>query len=201
MIDLNKREKIMIGIIISLIILFLGIYFKFEDRNEINDNIIVEDFEEENLIEYNNSVTNSDIIVHISGAVKNPGIVILKEGDRLYQGIEKSGGLTEDADEEKINLSKKLEDEEKIHIPRVGETAEIDDDIISSESEDSSGKININTASKDELMTLTGIGDVTAEKIIEYRQKNKFEKIEDLMEVSGIGEKKFETIKEFITTK
>ena len=107
-----------------------------------------------------------------------------------------------DADIDRINLAKKLADEEKIYIPRIGE--EIPADIGFSDKSNNNtdnGKININTCSKAELMLLPGIGDALADRIIEYREKMPFKTIEDIKNVPGIGEKRFEAIKDLITVK
>lgn len=150
------------------------------------------------------------IFIHIGGEVNNPGLARVREGRRVKDVIDIAGGLTELADVNKINLAKIVKDEEKIYVPKIGE--EIPNDyqntsIVSafqledSDSKSSSGSlININTATQAELESLPGIGSKTALKIIDYRKKNRFERIEDLMDVSGIGEKKFEAVKDLIIT-
>lgn len=137
-----------------------------------------------------NSYTVSYIYVDIKGAIKNPSVYRVTAGTRLFQLIEIAGGLTSDCDTKSINLSKKLSDEESIYIPFLGdEISSISDNLI-----------NINTATKDELDSLPGIGAVTAEAIIDYRTNiGVFKKIEDIMNVSGIGESSFEKIKDYIT--
>ena len=126
----------------------------------------------------------------------------MKIGDRVNDAIQAAGGLTEDAEKSKINLATKLKDEMKIHIYKIGETNK-DSSNESSDDNKSDGNnsklININTASKEELCKLTGIGENKAKLIIEYREKNKFTKIEDITKVSGIGKKTFEKIKNDIT--
>lgn len=138
-----------------------------------------------------------EIVVHISGQVHNPGIVKLEPGARVIDAVNAAGGLKKDADLDKINLARKLQDEEKIYIPKIGE--DISESISYFQNPaGGSNKININTCTKEELMSLPGIGDVLADRIIQYREKTPFKKIEDLMNVSGIGEKKFESIKDMI---
>ncbi|MFY9285726.1 MAG: helix-hairpin-helix domain-containing protein [Tissierellaceae bacterium] len=143
------------------------------------------------------------IMVHISGQVYQPGLVVLNSGSRVIDAVELAGGLKKEADIDKINLAKKLSDEEKIYIPAIDEEVDIGlifDSSTSSGSSSisSSGRININTSSKEELMQLPGIGEVTATRIIDYRSKTPFRTIEDIMNVSGIGVKKFDAIKEMI---
>lgn len=149
-----------------------------------------------------------DIMVHIKGAVNFPGIIKTELGARVVEIVDKAGGFTEEADLESVNLARKVEDEEMIYIPRIGEDPSRDETTEAgldkrgeSQGQTKSGKININKASKEELKTLSGIGDVTAEKIMQYREEQKFDAIEDIMNVSGIGQKKFEAIEEFIVVK
>lgn len=146
-----------------------------------------------------------EIMVHISGEVYKPGIIILESGKRLIDATELAGGLKKDADLDRINLAKKLSDEEKIYIPKVGEEVDLEISTESMESSsggrDESGKININTCSKEDLMSLPGIGEVIAGRIIDYRESNQFKSIDDIKSVSGIGDKKFEGIQELIIVK
>ena len=164
----------------------------------------------------NENNTNDDIvIIHITGSVKNPGIVKLKEGSRIEDAIESAGGLTENADITKVNLAYVVEDGTKIKIPSASEEDIGDEDIIDSKSGDniiieentvpsnnSTQTININKATEKEFETLPGIGPSLASKIIEYRNQNgKFESIEDIKNVNGIGDNKYEKIKDLITVK
>jgi len=144
---------------------------------------------------------NGIIMVHISGQVHNPGLVELPYGSRVIDAVNLAGGLKKDADLDKMNLAKKLTDEEKIYIPKIGEEEIPIGDFIDGQNNDSNSKININICSKEELMSLPGIGEVLAGRILEYREQNPFKTIDDIKNVSGIGEKKFESIKELITTR
>ena len=161
--------------------------------------------------------------VDLKGEVNNPGIYTLKKGSRVIDVIEAGGGLTENANTEVINLSKKISDEMVIiiysnyEVREFAKTKEVEekvqnkcvqkDDvslkndacITSNNTNKVQGKININIASKDELMTLTGIGESKANDIIKYREEHKFNTIEDIKEVSGIGDSLFAKIKENIT--
>lgn len=143
---------------------------------------------------------NPVILVHIAGQVNSPGLLKLKEGDRVYDAIELAGGLKNEADLGRINLARKLADEEKVYIPKLGEELEetTNDYVKLSGDGGINSKIDINSASKEDLMTLPGIGDKTADKIINYRLENKFKKVEDIKNVSGIGDKKFEQIEALI---
>lgn len=148
-----------------------------------------------------------DVTCDISGAIKNQGVYTLKNGARLNELIEIAGGLATNAQLKNVNRALILKDQDKIYIPHVGEKFS-KTDIVSSEEENSttsadisnaqsnSPKININTADSAELQKLNGIGEKKAQQIISYRQKNgQFKQIEDLKQVSGIGDKTFETLK------
>ena len=141
------------------------------------------------------------IFVDIKGAVKKPGVYQMKVGDRVKDAIDAAGGLTEEADSQKVNLAKRLEDQMAIVVPKVGEEAE---EIPAGETRKEAtkeGKVNINTATVEELKTLKGVGEKKAEAIIEYRKKNgSFQTKEDLMKVRGIGKKLFESFQERIVT-
>ena len=141
------------------------------------------------------------IFVDIKGTVKNPGVYQMKAGDRVKDALEAAGGLTDEADSQKVNLAKRLEDQMVIVVPKVGEEAEEIPAGATSKEEAKEGKVNINTATVEELKTLKGVGEKKAEAIIEYRKKNgSFKTKEDLMKVRGIGKKLFESFEERIVT-
>lgn len=155
----------------------------------------------------NSSSQNKEVTCDISGAVKHQGVYTLKNGARLQELIEAAGGLKSNAQLKAINRAMTLKDQDKIHIPYKGEkvdpattvsgnsTSEKND--ASSSSSSDGEKININTASAADLQKLNGIGEKRAEQIIAYREQNgDFKKIEDLMQVSGIGEKTFAALKD-----
>ena len=226
MYEFNKKQKIIIVIIFSIIIIAFLYYIYTKDKSTF---ISSEELEVENTTEEETEEVEEEsqkIIVHVSGAVNKEGIVELDADSRISDAIDKAEGLAENADTKKINLAFKLEDGMKIYIPKIGEdevketqgnTGDETSKYITSASgvvgsqdentENSSGnnttdKVNINTASQTELETLPGIGPATSSKIISYRQENgKFESIEDIKEVSGIGDAKYENIKELICVK
>ena len=141
------------------------------------------------------------IFVDIKGAVKNPGVYQMKVGDRVKDALDAAGGLTAEADSQKVNLAKRIEDQMVIVVPKVGEEAEEIPAGATSKEEAKEGKVNINTATVEELKTLKGVGEKKAEAIIEYRKKNgSFQTKEDLMKVRGIGKKLFESFQERIVT-
>lgn len=203
----TKKEQMVILVIVLLVILSLSFKFVFKDIIKTRDSnleIISDDFQEE-LEQGNIDLEDGIIMVHISGEVYNPGIIQLEPGKRLADAVKLAGGLKKDADLDRINLAKKLSDEEKIYVPKIGEivTDEIISQVIetSSNSTNESSKININNCSKGDLLLLPGIGDVLADRIIEYRNTNKFSDIQDIKNVSGIGDKKYEAIKDLITVR
>ena len=141
------------------------------------------------------------IFVDIKGAVKNPGVYQMKIGYRVKDALDAAGGLTGEADCQKVNLAQRVEDQMVIVVPKVGEeVTEIPAGGTSKEAA-KDGKVNINTATVEELKTLKGVGEKKAEAIIEYRKKNgSFKTKEDLMKVRGIGKKLFESFQERIVT-
>ncbi|RLD13968.1 MAG: ComEA family DNA-binding protein [Caldiserica bacterium] len=190
----GKKEWI-IAIIVSFAIGFtLGYHSRYRGINTEN--------KEEITIE-----TENKIYVHVAGEVRNPGVYEMSLGDRVFHAIEKAGGATEDADLDSINLAEKLKDGEKIIVynkEMLNSNVDVSEKAISENQKmyfkSQSNLININTASREELETLPGIGEVLAQRIIDYRRTNGyFKSIEEIKEVSGIGEKKFEAIKDLIT--
>ena len=156
----------------------------------------------------NDEKTENTILIHITGEVYYPGVVVLKEGDRVVDAIAAAGGETQDANLNELNLAYVLNDGEKIYVPNKNETdneqeyitSGIGENISSTGSQNKSTKVNINTATLEELTQLPGIGEATANKIIEYRKENgKFKSVEDIKNVAGIGNSKFENIKDLIT--
>lgn len=143
------------------------------------------------------------IYVHIEGCVHNPGVMEVLQGTRIYELIELAGGETEEADLSKVNLASVVKDEQKIVVPAKiiyeEETNKSNSNVKINSSNSKSMLVNLNTATKEELETLNGIGSSMAKRIIEYRETNGyFMSVEDIMNVSGIGEGKFEKIKDNI---
>lgn len=211
---LNNKKRVIL-IISILVIISLGSYYFLVYREDnavvpsINEKIMDEDVGNQN-----------DFIVDIKGYVAKPGVYSFKESDnaRINDLIDKAGGLIKDADTSMINLSKKIEDEMIIIIYSKSEVANFiktqdetkkkleicenklkNDACIKENQTISNGKININEASISELESLNGIGKSKAEAIVEYRKKSRFKSIDEIMNVEGIGESLFASIKESIT--
>lgn len=141
--------------------------------------------------------SGSLIVVDVSGAVEKPTVVELPEGARVYEAIEAAGGVADDADLSALNRAAILSDGEKVYVPTSQETSGTGSE--GSEAVQGSTLVNINLAGIDELDTLPGIGPATAQAIVEDREANgRFASTEDLMRVSGIGEKKFEKLASLI---
>lgn len=141
--------------------------------------------------------------IDIKGEVKKPGVYKVEEGKRVFEVLEQAGGILKDGDTTQINLSKKVEDEMVIYV-RNKNTVDACEKITWNDESNNNlpfkqEKVSINHATKEELMTISGIGESKAIAIIEYRKEKPFETIEELLQVSGIGEKLFEQIKEYIT--
>ncbi|WIV10626.1 helix-hairpin-helix domain-containing protein [Proteiniborus sp. MB09-C3] len=208
--NFTKREQIVILIFVIIVALGYKIYMKKDlelikaDTNLEDNEIIsskITNLDNENVKNEIEEGSPNKIIVHIDGEVINPGVIELNEGARIIDAVNIAGGLTQYADEKRINLAKKVQDEEKIYIPKVGEdVSDLETTFVNHDSPNQ-GKVNINTATKEELQSLSGIGPVLAERIIEYRQNHKFSNIDDIKKVAGIGDKKFESIKDFIVVK
>lgn len=196
-------KKFIIVLIILFIIICISIYFFTNDDTE---NIIsTNDFYvSTNSTEDTKEI--SEIVVHIDGEILNPGIVHLPTGSRISDAISVAGGITALADTSKINLAFVLKDGQKIYVPSVYDeeivvyvTDDAGKDVVVPDVSGLTSLVNINSATASELETLPGIGTSTAQKIINYRETNgKFKSIEDIMNVSGIGESKFNSIKDLI---
>ena len=148
---------------------------------------------------------DTEVYVDVGGAVASPGVYRLKDGARVAQAIDAAGGLTPDADVAGLNRASKVADGQKIYVPKVGEqtvnaAGGADGSVAASPGvSDATSLVNINTASASELQTLSGIGPSMAQSIIDERTQNgAFTSVDDLMRVSGIGEKKFAKIKDCI---
>ncbi len=214
---LEKKQYFIIGVVVLGLIFF----FKKEDtkQNE-NASLLPEKTEQSSSSIFSTSNQSSSaqsvsqsktVTCDISGAVKHQGVYTLKNGARIQELIEAAGGAKQNAQLKAVNRAVMLKDQDKIHIPYKGEKVEnasnssstgagttTTNESTSSESGQNNGeKVNLNTASAADLQKLNGIGQKKAEQIIAYREQNgQFKKIEDLMQVSGIGEKTFAALKD-----
>ena len=214
--NIRKLDKdyIVIGIIIIAVIIFIvlniGKVTEFNKEEKENTTINASIEESKNDIEEKENKEEpkemgTGIFVHIDGWIQNPGVYEIKENDRVNTIIEKAGGLKEGASIKSINLAARLSDGDKIYIPNREEEKQIETTEVKGNNTGTvkitkNSKININKASISEIKQITGIGESTANKIIDYRDNvGKFKKIEDIKEVKGIGDSKYESIKDKIT--
>ena len=193
-----SAKAAVIGGILLILVGVGGLFSKKEVSMEETEVVVTTMLAEKTEV----STTQETVIfVDIKGEVRNPGVYQMKVGDRVKDALEAAGGLTAETDSQKVNLAKRLEDQMVIVVPKVGEEAE---EIPAGETRNEAtkeGKVNINTATVEELKTLKGVGEKKAEAIIEYRKKNgSFKTKEDLMKVRGIGKKLFESFEERIVT-
>lgn len=187
-------------------------------EDTINKNDGAENSSSSNSNEANKSqkdVGVKEITVYISGQVAKEGVVTLSSDKRLDDAVEKLGGLTKNADTNNINLAMKLEDEKHYIIPKEGEVIQNNSDSTqvtsnkdnnssnnATQSDSQGSKININTADLKQLDDIPGVGEATANKILSYRDENgEFKSIEEIKNVNGIGDKKFENMKDLICVK
>ena len=170
-----------------------------QNFREENNNLTIENKVADTNLE---TVSNNTIVVEIKGEVMNPEVYTLNEGSIIKDLIEAAGGLTQEADISNINRAKEIKNHELIIIRNINdlnieEEYATEDKEINEESDD--GKISINDSDLSKLKEIPGIGEVKANSIISYREKNNgFKSIEELKNVDGIGEKTFEKIKDSI---
>ncbi|HOP56425.1 MAG TPA: ComEA family DNA-binding protein [bacterium] len=188
---MTSRERYLLGVIIILVGALLFSLNRPEEKEEQSPSLFIEE-----------NTESVRVAVHIGGAVRNPGLYYLDPSSRVADAIQSAGGPTADADLDAINLASRVTDGLKIVVPsRVNKENSMvaADSGQSSGTSESGGKININTASARELEELPGIGEVLAERIVSFRETNgPFKSIEEIKKVSGIGEKKFESIRDLI---
>lgn len=192
----DKIKKAALPVVVSAALLFFWI-FGADDGEKVTSetdeqNLMVQQEVTEEISEQEKA---ENIYVDISGCVKNPGVYQVQQGTRIFQVIEKAGGLADGADTESLNRAEVVTDGQKIVIYAKGE-----DNAYPGNDDEQESKININSADSQRLQDVPGVGPATAEKIIRYREENGFfSSVEDLLNVSGIGEKTLENMREYIT--
>lgn len=193
-------KSIVLAFFCSVVVIGIGLYYfnynKIEDYNDISfSNHKSDRIDNE---EKNDDKQDEKIFVDVKGAVKNPGVFETTKDKRIKDLIDVAGGLLDDADTSTLNLSQKVKDQMVIYVLKYGEKPKQMSEIGTTSS--SSGEvININTANKEQLMKISGVGKTKAEAIIEHREKNgDFKKKEDITKVRGIGKATFEKIKDKI---
>jgi competence protein ComEA len=209
----HEERRVWIGILVVAALLMFFVGFKYADYRHAQttaDILLMEELveeEESQKLASQEEEPPGTIMVHVSGAVENPGVFEMQEGERVFQVLEKAH-LATDADTNQLNLAQTLTDQDKVVVPRVGEVLETSMTgtagvIHVSSSTTGGNQVNINRASAGELAErLPGIGPVLAQRIVDYRERNGgFKSSEEITEVSGIGEKRYEQIKDLITVR
>ena len=202
----NKEilKTAVLPLVIGAAVLFFWFYGGNESDIAVTDStadVVITDSVNENIAEETTNFTGK-MYVDISGEVKNPGVYEVSEGTRLFQVIEMAGGLEKNADINSLNQAETVYDGQKIIVNASGLS-----DLSSGETKNaggstgiSNGKVNLNMADSATLQTIPGIGPSKADRILEYRKTmGRFKSIEDIMNITGIGEKTFESIKDYLT--
>ncbi|MBD1371110.1 helix-hairpin-helix domain-containing protein [Hazenella sp. IB182357] len=194
----STREKVLVSIIIILGVA-LGIVLWYPTQSDPPSNQSWQTYSEQDEEEVNQQKEeeSNTIVIDVKGAVQEPGLVELEQGARVSDAIEQAGQLTEKADSNQINLAARLQDGEVVYVPQMGEEVSI---LVLPDKANTT--VNLNRATIAELEQLTGIGQAKAEAIIQYRDENgSFTTIEEVMKVSGIGEKTFKQFKDEVSVK
>ena len=156
------------------------------------------DAESKEEVELSEPKETEEIYVQVCGAVKHPGVYSLPQGSRVFQAVELAGGLSKEADAKSLNQAESLSDGQMIKVLTKEEAKALGDGPTNAGSTDD-GKINLNTATREELLRLSGIGDAKADSILAWREQHGgFSQIEDLMKIEGIKEGVFSKIRDYV---
>ena len=191
-------KSIILAFVCSLVLIIGGLFYFNQNKTEDYSGVSFSNTSNETNNKYEKAENRHDekIFVDVKGAVKHPGVFETKKDKRVKDLIEEAGGLLDDADTSTLNLSQKVKDQMVIYVLKHGEKPK---QISDSSSSSNTDVININTANKEQLMKISGVGKTKAEAIISYREKNgDFKKKEDITKVHGIGKATFEKIKDKI---
>lgn len=209
---------ILIALIAGLILAFFSLFIYFKQKDVTSESDLIEELmtdpqeesptesPQDSLEEMSQQNIASEplkeIVVDIKGEVKTPGVYHMEGGSRIIDVIDKAGGLLDEAETTAVNFAQVLADQMVIYVPKVGEEIPTEHSVSQdnmNNADSDTAKIDINRAEKEALMTLNGIGNSKAENIISYREENGlFETIEDIKNVSGIGEATFNNLKDSI---
>lgn len=214
---MKKFLKPAAGFLVISFCIFMGCERK-EEKGELLEPVSFSETEEEKQEQLSGSYTAANealtdnreeafgeremCVVHVCGAVQNPGVYMLEEGSRIYQAVDAAGGFTEDAGTDYLNQADRVCDGMKIYVPDLEELQDTAWQEIAGAAEENvdAGLVNINTADEELLCTLSGVGSSRAKSIIAYREQHGgFQKIEDIMNVEGIKEGLFQKIRDNIT--
>lgn len=197
---MEKKNTIKIAVCVTAFLILGILYLNLNQRKE-SQGVVTEQFSERETVKVTTSATSIpdkeqlEIYVHVCGEVNNPGVYRFAKEPRVIDVVKQAGGFTKKADKAGVNLAEIVTDGTQLIIE--AKTKKIKH---KTEEDVNSNRLNINTASKEELMTLSGIGESKATQILSYRESNgKFHAIEDIMKISGIKEGVFNKIKDYIT--
>lgn len=205
----DRKTQGLIAVLAAALIFACGIkYARWQANRAQMEEVVIAAEEGEGDSEENSQAQAKMLGVHVAGAVSKPGVYYLPQGARVVDAVQKAGYLPQ-ADIDSLSLAQPLTDGEKIYVPRQGEVLQTSDaggivfggNTAGLSGGLSSGKVNLNTASAEELdARLPGIGPVFAQRIVDYRNSHgPFRSLEDLQNVSGIGPRRFEQIKDLVT--
>lgn len=192
--DFSKKWLGLVAIIVTVLFLFFWKTNQHTERSVIATDVQAKDVEKKSKPKILDAKEQKKILIDMKGAVVKEGVYEMKEGDRFKDAVEKAGGFLPEADIKKVNLAQIVQDQMILYVPNKNE--QVQDVATSPKGE---GKVQINAASKEQLEKITGIGSRKAESILKYREEHgPFQKIEDLLEIDGIGVKSLEKIKDQI---
>lgn len=198
-----RRNSIFLLVVGAIVLTFSVNFFKNFNNSEATEENFQVFLEAEQVAksELETEVVIEKIVVDLKGAVTNPGVYVLEQGSRIIDLIERANGFQKEANKDVINLALLLEDEMVIFVPVYGEEGTVIEQITIAANKDN-GKVNINRATTEQLEKLPGIGPAKAAAIISFREEQgSFKSVEDIVQVSGIGQKSLEAIVEFIEIK
>ena len=196
----SLRYIIMSGLVLILVISGFFLYTTNKEEDVLWE-IAPSTSDEEIAVEVSESTTTTEILVDIKGAIQQPGVYHLPSDARLHELILAAGGFTKEAEERQLNLAEKLSDQQMIYVPSKDEVDfSVELPQLNQEGNAETGLINLNTATLLQLQELPGIGPAKAQAIITYREENGlFKTVEDLLNISGFGEKTLEKLRAMIT--
>lgn len=193
----RNLKRICIYIVTGCLLMFTGCAGNEEDKGEL---VEVQGVEEEETVTPESDKPEEQpqtIFVYVCGQVASPGVYELESDSRLFEAVKAAGGMTDAAADTYLNQAEKLTDGQRIYVPSEKETEKNEQTVTEQEADD--GKVNLNTASKEELMTLSGIGESKASAIIRYREENGgFESTEEIKEIEGIKDGVYNKVKDYI---
>lgn len=209
-----KENKLVVGLVLAIVVLAGALFLNLANGNgrsaksqaNFPSMASTSQTSQGSTSSASSSEKSGVIVVDVKGAVKKEGVYELPAGSRVTDAIEKAGGFTDKANKKSVNLAQKLEDQAVVYVAAQGEDVEevtgpgSSSGGISDSNRSSHAKVNLNTASKEELQTISGIGEKRAQNIIDYREEHGgFKSVEELKNISGIGDKTYEKIAPEVT--